>query len=301
MIKVQNLSKKYKAVQALDNVTFSSEENEIFGFIGPDGAGKTTLFRILTTLILPDTGSAVLFGLDVVREFHKLRRMIGYMPGRFSLYQDLTVKENLNFFASVFGTTVQINYALIKDIYSRLEPFESRPAGKLSGGMKQKLALCCALIHAPRLLVLDEPTTGVDAVSRTEFWQILKNLKKQGITILISTPYMDEAGGCDRVALIQKGNILSIDTPPKILKSYGNKLWSVRSADRYNLIHALRKISYIDSVNVFGDAVHITTRDNKLDISTLNAALSKKIKGGISIMSVRPTIEDCFLKLMQKV
>jgi ABC-2 type transport system ATP-binding protein len=300
MITVQNLSKKYASVQALDSISFSANKNEIFGFIGPDGAGKTTLFRILTTLILPNSGSATLFDLDVVQDFRKLRRMIGYMPGRFSLYQDLTVRENLQFFASVFGGTIQSNYHLIKNIYMYLEPFESRQAGKLSGGMKQKLALCCALIHAPRLLVLDEPTTGVDAVSRTEFWQMLKALKKQGITILVSTPYMDEAGRCDRVALIQKGRILSIDTPSGILKSYTKSLWAVSGPDRYDLIRTLRDDPNIDSVNAFGDTIHITTRDNTLDVTAQTTALSRKIPGPISVTPVHPTIEDCFLNLMQK-
>ncbi len=300
MITVQNLSKKYTTVQALDSLTFTADENEIFGFIGPDGAGKTTLFRILTTLILPDAGTTTLFDLDMVRDFRKLRRIIGYMPGRFSLYQDLTVRENLQFFASVFGGTIQSNYHLIKDIYTQLEPFETRQAGKLSGGMKQKLALCCALIHAPRLLVLDEPTTGVDAVSRSEFWLMLKALKNQGITILVSTPYMDEASRCDRVALIQNGRILSIDTPSGILKSYNHSLWAVRGPDRYVLIQQLQNNPNIDSVNAFGDAIHITTRDNTLDVAALKAALSRNVSGAISVVPVRPTIEDCFLNLMQK-
>jgi ABC-2 type transport system ATP-binding protein len=300
MVIVQNLSKKFESVQALKDIGFSVDEGELFGFIGPDGSGKTTLFRILTTLLLPDFGSATVFGLDVVREFRSLRRMIGYMPGRFSLYQDLTVRENLQFYASVFGGTIQSNYHLIKDIYVHLEPFENRLAGKLSGGMKQKLALSCALIHAPRLLVLDEPTTGVDAVSRTEFWHMLKNLQKRGITILVSTPYMDEAGRCDRVALIQSGNLLSIDRPSGILKTHDKSLWSVRASDRYALIQTLRTFSNIDSVNAFGDAVHITTRNNKLNAANLISALSEKINGEIFIESVRPTIEDCFLRLMQK-
>jgi ABC-2 type transport system ATP-binding protein len=300
MVTVQNLGKKFGSVQALKDINLSVREGELFGFIGPDGAGKTTLFRILTTLLLPDSGSASIFGMDVVRDFKKLRRMIGYMPGRFSLYHDLTVRENLQFYASVFGTTIEDNYSLIKDIYGHLEPFESRPAGKLSGGMKQKLALSCALIHAPRLLVLDEPTTGVDAVSRTEFWRMLKNLQQQGITILVSTPYMDEAGQCDRVALTQNGRILSIDAPSKILKSYKNPLWAVRASDRYDLIQALREYPDIDSVNAFGDAVHITTRDNTLDVAALTSAVSRKVSGKISVAPVRPTIEDCFLNLMQK-
>lgn len=212
-ILVSHISKSYKEVQALHDVSFEVKEGELFGLIGPDGAGKTTLFRILTTLLLADNGNAVVAGNDVVHNYREIRNQVGYMPGRFSLYQDLTVEENLHFFATIFGTTVAENYELIKDIYDQISPFKNRRAGKLSGGMKQKLALSCALIHKPQVLFLDEPTTGVDPVSRKEFWEMLKRLQKRGITILVSTPYMDEAELCDRVALIHQGKILKIGTP----------------------------------------------------------------------------------------
>ena len=299
-IQVNNLIKTYPHITALNRISFNVAEGELFGFIGPDGAGKTTLFRILTTLLLADSGEASLFGLDAARDFKRIRTITGYMPGRFSLYQDLTVEENLNFFASVFGTTVKENYDLIKDIFSHIEPFKTRLAGKLSGGMKQKLALSCALIHAPKLLVLDEPTTGVDAVSRTEFWQMLKNLQKRGITILVSTPYMDEASLCDRVALFQKGNILSIDTPEQVVNNYDKKLWAVRGVNKYTLIEALKTILAVDSVYAFGDSVHITTTINRLDEKALIEYLSPRTQGPIQVSEIRPNIEDCFLRLMRK-
>lgn len=215
-VNVRNLSKNYGDVKALKEISFSVGKGELFGFIGPDGAGKTTLFRVLATLLLADSGSAVVEGFDIVKEYRKIRQIIGYMPGKFSLYQDLTVEENLHFFATIFGTTIEENYDLVKEIYSQIEPFKNRKAGQLSGGMKQKLALSCALIHKPEVLFLDEPTTGVDAVSRQEFWEMLKRLKDQGITILVSTPYMDEASLCDRVALIQDGSIMQISTPEEV-------------------------------------------------------------------------------------
>lgn len=299
-IHVQNLTKTYPRVTALKGVSFTVNKGDLFGFIGPDGAGKTTLFRILATLLLADSGKASLFGLDVVRDFRRIRTMIGYMPGRFSLYQDLTVKENLDFFASVFGITVEENYDLIKDIYSHIEPFKTRLAGKLSGGMKQKLALSCALIHAPGLLVLDEPTTGVDAVSRTEFWHMLKNLQKRGITILVSTPYMDEAGLCDRVALFQKGEILSIDTPDHVVQNYDKTLWAVVGKDKYTLINALKSAPGIDSVYAFGDSIHITTTHDQLDKTALIGFLSPRTPGTIHVSRIRPGIEDCFLRLMRE-
>src|SRR5512137_2241476 len=229
VIEASGIGKKFKATIALKNISFEVNEGEIFGFIGPDGAGKTTLFRIITTLLLPDEGGIKVLGLDAIKGFKELRKNIGYMPGRFSLYHDLSVEENLNFYATVFGTTVKENYDLIADIYSHIEPFKDRLAGKLSGGMKQKLALSCALIHKPRLLVLDEPTTGVDAVSRVEFWEMLHKLKDHKITILVSTPYMDEAMRCDNVALIQNGSILSIDEPQKIREQFSRKLFSVKA------------------------------------------------------------------------
>ena len=219
-ISVKNISKSYNKLKAVENITFDVKEGELFGLIGPDGAGKTTIFRILTTLLVANEGSAEVAGYDVIKGLKEIRNSVGYMPGKFSLYQDLTVEENLDFFATIFGTTIEENYDLIKDIYVQIEPFKTRRAGALSGGMKQKLALCCALIHAPKVLFLDEPTTGVDPVSRKEFWIMLKRLQKKGITILVSTPYMDEASLCDRIALIQKGKILKIDSPENIINNY---------------------------------------------------------------------------------
>ena len=258
VIESSGLSKSFGTVKAIDNISFSVNESEIFGFIGPDGAGKTTLFRIITTLLLPDQGNVKVLGLDSVADYKKLRKNIGYMPGRFSLYQDLSVEENLSFYATVFGTTVKENYDLISDIYSHIEPFKKRLAGKLSGGMKQKLALSCALIHKPQLLVLDEPTTGVDAVSRAEFWIMLGKLRKHNITILVSTPYMDEAMRCDRVALIQNGKILAIDTPAKIKEGFSRKLFSVKAPEKYRLINALRQFPSTITAYPFGDSVHVT-------------------------------------------
>lgn len=215
-ISINDVTKNYGSICALDNVSFEVEKGELFGLIGPDGAGKTTLFRILTTLLVPDSGTATVEGLDVIKDYKRIRSIVGYMPGRFSLYQDLSVEENLEFFASIFGVDVKDNYDIIAPIYSQIEPFAKRRAGKLSGGMKQKLALSCALIHRPQVLFLDEPTTGVDAVSRSEFWDMLAGLKQYGISILVSTPYMDEAGRCDRIALINEGKVLKIDTPENI-------------------------------------------------------------------------------------
>ena len=239
-IVVKNINKSYEEAKALNNISFSVEKGELFGIIGPDGAGKTTLFRILTTLILPDTGTATIEGLDVVKDYKKIRTQVGYMPGKFSLYQDLTVEENLQFFATVFHTTIKNNYNLIKDIYSQIEPFKTRKAGKLSGGMKQKLALSCALIHKPKVLFLDEPTTGVDPVSRKEFWEMLRNLRKQGITILVSTPYMDEATLCDRIALIQNGEFMKIEPPQNIINNFPETLWAVKAEHMSALLSDLR-------------------------------------------------------------
>ena len=252
IVEVKDLKKSYEKVEAVKGVSFSVPKGELFGLIGPDGAGKTSIFRILTTLIYPTEGKVQLLKSDVVKDFRKIRNNIGYMPQRFSLYQDLSVEENLAFFARIFGTTIKENYDLIKDIYIQIEPFKGRLAGKLSGGMKQKLALCCALIHSPDILILDEPTTGVDAVSRKEFWEMLIRLKEKGITILVSTPYMDEANMCDRVALIQNGEIMSIDTPKKIINDFGRKLWAVKSHNIYQLIKDLRSFDFIDTVFPFG-------------------------------------------------
>jgi ABC-2 type transport system ATP-binding protein len=296
-IEVSHLTKSYGKgkVLAVNNVSFNVNAGEIFGLIGPDGAGKTTIIRILTTLLLADKGSATVDGLDVVKEYKKIRSSVGYMPGRFSLYQDMTVEENLNLFATVFNTTIEENHHLIKDIYSQIEPFKDRRAGKLSGGMKQKLALSCALIHKPSVLFLDEPTTGVDPVSRKEFWGMLKNLKQQGITILVSTPYMDEANLCDRIALINHGSILKIDSPQNIINQFGKILWAVQSTDMPKLLTDLRLNNHINSCFAFGDAHHITVKNDNYSMKELESYLVGKGHEEISIKATQATIEDCFM------
>jgi ABC-type multidrug transport system ATPase subunit len=303
MVTVNNLIKTYgkrNEVLAVDHVSFSVNEGEIFGLIGPDGAGKTSIFRMLTTLLLPDGGSAVVAGFDVVKEYKQIRNTIGYMPGRFSLYPDLSVEENLNFFATIFGTTIQKNYDLIKEIYVQLEPFKKRRAGKLSGGMKQKLALCCALIHKPTVLLLDEPTTGVDPVSRKEFWEMLKRLKAQGITILVSTPYMDEAGLCDRIALIQNGKILSIETPANISASYSDKLFEVKTNKMSTLLKALSKFSEAIASYAFGEYAHVTVRKDEQDFENkLKKYLEEEGIENVVIKEITASIEDCFIKLLK--
>ena len=296
-IESSGICKKFGDTQALKDISFDVNEGELFGFIGPDGAGKTTLFRIITTLLLPDRGSMTILGLDSTKGYRKLRENIGYMPGRFSLYLDLTVEENLNFYASGFGTTVEENYELIRDIYSHIEPFKTRLAGKLSGGMKQKLALSCALIHRPRLLVLDEPTTGVDAVSRTEFWEMLRKLRQHNITIVVSTPYMDEAMRCDRVALIQTGQIMSIDKPRNIRDGFSGKLFSVKAYDKYRLLIALREYTGTLSVYPFGDSIHVTLSGEKPE-KALVEFLSKNGITDSVISEIEAGIEDRFLELM---
>ncbi|MCU0455292.1 MAG: ABC transporter ATP-binding protein [Bacteroidales bacterium] len=298
VIRASGIGKKFGETQALKDIFFEVNEGEIFGFIGPDGAGKTTLFRIITTLLNPDEGEMTVLGLNTAGDFRELRKCIGYMPGRFSLYQDLSVEENLNFYATVFGTTVRENYALISDIYSHIEPFRKRLAGKLSGGMKQKLALSCALIHKPKLLVLDEPTTGVDAVSRAEFWEMLKKLRQHDITIVVSTPYMDEAMRCDRVALIQKGQLMLADRPQKIREGFGRKLFAVRAPQKYRLLEALRKYPLTETAYPFGDSVHVTIRNNIFDAS-LNEHLVRSGIENASITESEAGIEDRFLELMK--
>lgn len=296
-IVVKNINKSYEEAKALNNISFSVEKGELFGIIGPDGAGKTTLFRILTTLILPDTGTATIEGLDVVKDYKKIRTQVGYMPGKFSLYQDLTVEENLQFFATVFHTTIKNNYNLIKDIYSQIEPFKTRKAGKLSGGMKQKLALSCALIHKPKVLFLDEPTTGVDPVSRKEFWEMLRNLRKQGITILISTPYMDEATLCDRIALIQNGEFMKIEPPQNIINNFPETLWAVKAEHMSALLSDLRNCIGVKSCFAFGEVHHITVDTEILSLESLITFLQKKGHTGIHVNPINPTIEDCYMQL----
>lgn len=297
-ILVKNICKKYEDVVALDNISFGVEEGEIFGLIGPDGAGKTSLLRILTSLLLPDCGDAYMNGYNVVKEYKKIRLITGYMPGRFSLYQDLTVEENLEFFATTFGTTINENYDLIKDIYVQIEPFKTRLAGRLSGGMKQKLALSCALIHKPEILVLDEPTTGVDAVSRKEFWEMLIRLKEQGITIIVSTPYMDEAGICDRVALIQKGHIMQIDTPQNITGQFTRKVFAVKASNVYKLLRDIQGFEHTHSIYPFGEYLHYISKNTENIQEELSAFLESRKHKSIKIMSIEPDIEDCFMELM---
>ncbi len=290
------LAKRYGRVEALRGVSLSVRQGELFGLIGPDGAGKTTLMRILTSLILPDSGAATVAGLDVRCDFRTLRRRIGYMPGRFSLYADLTVAENLKFFADVFGTTLADNYDLVSDIYVQLEPFSGRRAGKLSGGMKQKLALCCALIHRPEVLFLDEPTTGVDAVSRQEFWDMLARIRQQGITIVASTPYMDEAARCDRIALMTNGSFLTVDTPAAIAAAYPHPLWAVRTDRMHRLLADLRRYPTTRTAFSFGDSVHATFTA-PLTPADLHAYLAAQGHGDIGIAATAPGVEDRFILL----
>ena len=278
-------------------ISFDVNRAEIFGIIGPDGAGKTTLFRILTTLILAESGTAAIDGFDVVKDYKEIRKRVGYMPGRFSLYQDLTVEENLEFFATVFNTSIEENYELVKDIYIQIEPFKKRRAGKLSGGMKQKLALSCALIHKPSVLFLDEPTTGVDPVSRKEFWGMLQKLREQGITILVSTPYMDEASLCDRIALIQNGQFLKIDTPKNIVSQFADVLWAAKSDNMHKLLEDIRANKNVNSAFAFGDSIHVTVDSGQLKVESLKEYLVEKGHKNIKIEAIEPTIEDCFMEL----
>lgn len=294
---VKRYGKKEKVITALQGITFQVEQGEIFGIIGPDGAGKTSLFRILTTLLLPDGGNATVDGYDVVKDYKQIRKRVGYMPGRFSLYQDLSVEENLEFFATIFRTTIDENYELIKDIYSQIEPFKHRRAGKLSGGMKQKLALSCALIHRPSVLFLDEPTTGVDAVSRKEFWEMLKRLKRQGITILVSTPYMDEAELCDRVALLQLGRILTINSPGGVIADFKKPIMAARASNMLHLLNDLKNFEAVEDAYPFGEYHHaVMKRDFKEE--DLKNYLQKSNQE-IELKKAEPDIEDCFMALMK--
>lgn len=295
-VSVKDVNKKYLSVQALDHVSFDVPAGSLFGIIGPDGAGKTTLFRIMATLLLPDDGHVEILGYDTMREFREIRKRIGYMPGKFSLYQDLTVEENLTLFASVFNTTIAENYHLIQDIYKQIEPFRQRRAGKLSGGMKQKLALCCAMIHKPDVLFLDEPTTGVDPVSRKEFWQMLDRLKKQGITIVVSTPYMDEASKCDLIALMTEGRFLKIDTPDNIVLQFGKALYKIKSTDKISALKCFSNLSFVENCYAFGDSLHLVVSSG-MDMKQLKAGMGS-LYHGEELEEVTPTVEDCFMDLV---
>lgn len=296
-IRCAHIFKSYGENQALNGVSLEVERGEIFGLIGPDGAGKTSLFRILTTLILADSGTASVDDFDVVKQYKEIRKRVGYMPGKFSLYQDLTVEENLEFFATVFNTTISENYELVKEIYQQIEPFKNRRAGNLSGGMKQKLALSCALIHKPSILFLDEPTTGVDPVSRREFWDILRKLKNEGISMLVSTPYMDEASMCDRIALIQRGKFLKTDRPEAIVNQYKSILWAVKCNNMTKLLTDLREHKAIHTCFAFGDSHHATINEVNFSTEMLRQDLTKLQHTHIDIKIIQPTIEDCFMEL----
>lgn len=297
-ISLENIRKSFGNTQAISDVSLDINEGELFGFIGPDGAGKTTLFRIIVTLLLQDSGRASVFGLDTGKDFKELRRMIGYMPGRFSLYQDLTVEENMQFWATVFGTTIQKNYHLVKDIYSHLEPFKNRKAGQLSGGMKQKLALSCALIHHPRLLMLDEPTTGVDAVSRKEFWEMLQRLKSHDITIVVSTPYMDEAELCERIAFIQQGKILSIESPSNLKNGFQGNLFEVKTPEIYHLKEKINAQFGEQAAWLFGQSIHVTTHPGGKTSPEALEAILKQSGAPYQLQAIEPGTEDCFIAKM---
>jgi ABC-2 type transport system ATP-binding protein len=301
-LEVRGVGRRFEETVALDDVSFAMRPGELFGLVGPDGAGKTTLFRILTTLLLPDAGSATVLGLDVARDLWAIRARVGYMPGRFSLYPDLSVEENLRFFASVFGTSIEEGRSLIAPIYSQIEPFRDRRAGALSGGMKQKLALCCALVHRPELLLLDEPTTGVDAVSRREFWDLLASLKASGLPILVSTPYMDEATRCDRIALMQQGRLLAVDAPSAIAARYPHRLFAVRHSGRQRLIQALRAYAHAVAVYPFGEALHYTDARDGMAPDQIAADVRDYLDSrGFADAQVEPIaagIEDAFMALM---
>jgi ABC-type multidrug transport system ATPase subunit len=296
---VEGLTKRFGDTVAVREVSLTVRSGELFGFIGPDGAGKTTLFRVLATLLLPDSGSARVLGHDVAKELWALRPRLGYMPGRFSLYPDLSVEENLRFFASVFGTSIQREYDQIEPIYVQLEPFKGRRAGALSGGMKQKLALCCALVHRPDILLLDEPTTGVDAVSRREFWELLARFKAGGLTIIVSTPYMDEATRCDRVALMQHGRILAVDTPEMITRSFDRALFAVRADQRYKTLLAIREYPNTHTIYPFGEVLHYTDRRTDLPPEPIGQQLTEFLTSrglaGVSTEPIPATIEDSFM------
>ena len=296
-IEINGISKSYGQVRAVSDVSLKVEEGEIFGLIGPDGAGKTTLFRIMTTLMLADAGNGKICGLDIVKDYFRIRKIIGYMPGKFSLYQDLSVKENLEFFATLFGTTVGENYGTIKEIYSQIEPFADRKAGKLSGGMKQKLALCCALVHKPSVLFLDEPTTGVDAVSRKDFWSMLRRIRESGVTVFVSTPYMDEAAMCDRLSMIRDGKIIGTGTPEKIVADYPYGLLSVKGSKMYPLLKALREIDGVISCFSFGDSHHLAYDPSRTDLKTILARAREAGFADCTAEAATPGIEDCFMQL----
>lgn len=296
VVDIRDVTKSYGEITALNNVSLTVNEGEMFGLIGPDGAGKSTLYRLLATLLVPDSGHLSVLGLDTVKDFRKLRKEIGYMPERFSLYPDLTISENLNFFADLFGVKVKDNYDLIAPIFSQLAKFPDRPAGKLSGGMKQKLALSCALIHRPPILLLDEPTTGVDAVSRSEFWDMLATLREYGITILVSTSYMDEATKCDRIAMIDHGRILRTDTPAGLIAGLDENLYNAVAPDMFRLLDGLRELPEVVDCYTFGATLHVVGSD-AFNPDEVKRKLEEKGIRDVDIYPAEGVIEDLFIKL----
>lgn len=299
-ISAENIVMNYGNVKALDAVSLKVEKGELFGLIGPDGAGKTSFIMILSTLLLANSGTAEIEGMDVVKQYQNIRRQIGYMPGKFSLYQDLTVEENLNFYASIFGTTLEENYDLIKDIYKQIEPFKKRRAGKLSGGMKQKLALSCALIHKPKVLFLDEPTRGVDPVSRQDLWDMLQSLKKDNITILVSTAYMEEALLCDRISLMDHGKILATNSPDGLISDFKKPLYAIRSGNSFKIIKKLKAYEHANSVYPFGDWVHYTDQRDTIDPSEIKSYLENNDTVNVEIKQIKASVEDCYMSLTSK-
>ena len=321
ILQARGLSKSYgeksNAIPALKNASFEVKRNEIFGLIGADGAGKTTLIRILATLLLADSGECKILG----RDFALIRAHLGYMPAVFSLYSDLSVEENLHFFANIFNVKLETNYALIEPIYRALKPFKTRRAGALSGGMKQKLALCCALIHKPKILLLDEPSTGVDALSRAEFWEILRTLKSQ-MSIIVSTPYMDEAQLCDRVALMAGGEIFRIGSPSEIVRDFSGELFALKNLP-FALLANLRNLPQVKSAFLFGESLHLRlnpnadfglesradfglesnsdfgTKSSEKSIAYLQAFLRQKLGyDDLEVTRISPNIEDCFMEFV---
>lgn len=295
-IRIEDLTRRYGDLVALDKINLSVEKGDMFGLIGPDGAGKTTLYKILATLLTPDGGSASVCGLDTVKDYRKIRAKIGYMPERFSLYPDLTVAENLRFFASLFGVSVKDNYDLIAPVFGQLERFPDRKAGALSGGMKQKLALSCALIHRPEVLLLDEPTTGVDAVSRSEFWDMLSTLRRSGITILVSTSYMDEATRCGKIAMINRGHILDVNTPAGLVAGIGENLYNAVADNMFQLLNHLRRMPEVTDCYTFGATLHLVA-DKRFNPDKAVSILESEGLKNIRIYPAKGDIEDLFIKL----
>ena len=297
-ISIEKISKQYGKLNALSAISFEVNAGEVFGLIGPDGAGKTTLFNILATLQLPTSGKATLLGYDVISDYKKIRKEIGYLPGVFSLYPDLSVYENLRFFATIYGGSIKENIHLITPIWKQLSPFKDRQAGHLSGGMKQKLALCCALIHKPKILFLDEPTTGVDPVSRKEFWILLNEIKKQGIAVLVSTPYMDEATRCDRIALMKEGEIININTPAKIIENYKGKLYSLKPKAIFDLLNCMQKCPFSCNYYPYGEFMHVSFYDENFNLKDFEVFLETNGQAFSGLMQIQPAIEDCFIELV---